>query len=589
MAVSALLLFAGAARAEGPAFDLVVQAPQPLRELLDRHLELGRFRAVADLDEAELARLITLADRDARELLATQGHFAPKITITREPAGAATPRPRLLVRVEPGEPARVTDVRITFEGDLAQSAEADAIAQREAVVAGWALPAGRVFTQAAWDDAKMQALQAVLARRYPAARIAATEADVDAAAGTARLAVRIDSGPLYRLGPVRVAGMSLYDPQLVERLSRLPPGSPFDRARLLDAQARLAASGWFDSAFLHVDPQTDPEAAVVQATVRESPLRKWVLGIGFTTDGGPRLSAEHTHNRVPWLGWRAITRAQAERRNPFLQADLTAPPEANGWHWTLLGRTEKLDDGERITQAQRLRLGRARAEDRFDRGFFVQLDRASSREPAALRLTDVETGDGSAVFAGVTWTGRWFDDLQAPTRGWGLGAEVGAGLTFGSRREPFQRTLVRGLAYQPLAEGRIQWRGEAAAVFARSEARIPATQLFRTGGATSVRGYAYQDIGVPLAGGQVGPGRLMMVGSAEWQRPLRREGLPTALESALFVDVGAVGDEPGDLLAKVGVGGGVRWKSPVGLLEVALAWGVQPRRVRLHFNAGFVF
>jgi translocation and assembly module TamA len=37
------------------------------------------------------------------------------------------------------------------------------------------------------------------------------------------------------------------------------------------------------------------------------------------------------------------------------------------------------------------------------------------------------------------------------------------------------------------------------------------------------------------------------------------------------------------------VGTGVRWRSPVGPVEAAIAYGVQAKRFRLHFSAGFVF
>ena len=57
----------------------------------------------------------------------------------------------------------------------------------------------------------------------------------------------------------------------------------------------------------------------------------------------------------------------------------------------------------------------------------------------------------------------------------------------------------------------------------------------------------------------------------------------------MFVDAGAVADRVNDLRPRVGVGTGVRWRSPVGPVEAALAWGVKARKLRLHFTAGFVF
>ena len=55
------------------SFDITVRAPGPVRELLEKHLELQRYRAVTDLEPAELARLMVLAESNARNLLGTLG------------------------------------------------------------------------------------------------------------------------------------------------------------------------------------------------------------------------------------------------------------------------------------------------------------------------------------------------------------------------------------------------------------------------------------------------------------------------------------------------------------------------------------
>jgi translocation and assembly module TamA len=483
----------------------------------------------------------------------------------------------------------VKQVGVEFEGDIATSTDPDAIAQRESIRSGWSLPPGQPFTGTGWDRAKSVATRELLAKRYPAGRISYSLADVDAATASARLGLRLDSGPVFHLGAMEVTGVERYDPVLVPRLARLPKGSVYDQERIVQAQLRLAGSGYYDSAFIFVDPASDPENAKVQVTVREAPLQKLVLGLGFTTDGGPRATVEHTYNKVPGIGWRAVTKLQAEQKNPYAQSEWTDIPDPAGWRWSVLGRLERLDDDRLVTYSQRFRVGRFRNEDRIDRNYYVQYERAHVSNPRGVELTAADTGSGTALSVNYIWTGRYFDNIQSPTQGHGYGFELGGGVTLEGRHDPFQRTVLRYLGFQPTGKSRLQLRAEAGAVFAPSGANIPATQLFRTGGDTTVRGYPYLDIGVPLPGGVIGFGRYLTVGSVEWQRPITHNGQPTTFEHTLFVDAGAVANEPSELRARVGVGTGVRWRSPVGPVEAAVAYGVETHKFRIHFTAGFVF
>ena len=574
-------------------FQVEFNAPKEISDLLQRNLELLRYRELADLDNVELQRLLVAAQGNTRELLATQGYFSPDVTVQLQPAPALTPAtPRhVLITVQPGPPTLVSEVLITFTGAIVE--DVTATRQRRAIRINWPLTEGRRFTQTAWDDAKTSAVRLLGAERYPVGQIVSSRADIDPDARTAHLSVTLDSGPVYRLGGLKIDGLEKYDRELVERLARLNPGAEYDRTQLLEAQQRLQDSGYFDAVFLSLDTQADPAAAPVVVTLREAKLKKIVLGVGISTDSGPRLSVEHTNHQLPVIGWRSVSKLLLDRDTRSIGTELTAQPDAQNWRWgtSVLFKNENAASVD--VRSQTLRAGRSQTGDRIDRNVYLQYERANT---TSLGL-DTQAQSISANYA---WTQRNFDSLPFPSRGYGLGIELGGGMTLGNQRDPFLRTQLHWLQVWSLGgaqedrvsaarAGRIALRAEGGAVIARDRAVLPGTQLFLTGGDASVRGYSFHAIGAAQSNGQMIPGRYLVNGSLEWQRPISVNGELTDWESTLFVDAGAVADKPSEFKAKVGIGAGVRWKSPVGPLQMDLAYGVAVKRVRLHLSVGFTF
>jgi translocation and assembly module TamA len=581
-----------AAASGAAAFTLQVRAPKEVRDYLEKHLELQRFRAFPDLQERELSRLLGAADANARELLATLGYFSPDIQIdlTKTPDDRRAPR-AIVVTVDPGERTTIKALDLRFQGDIETGPTTSRPEARAR--AAWSLNPGESFTQEAWDDAKKNSLRALQKRRYPTASLANSRADIDADTHQAALSATFDSGPAYRFGPLHLKGMKRYDAEGIKNIARLPTGAVYDETELLDAQQRLASSGYFDAVFLTLDPDAQqPGAAPVTAQVREAPLQKAIFGIGVSTDSGMRLSLDHTYNRLAWLGWRALTKLSFDREAKVLGTEWTALPGANGWRWVAGAQLQREATGDYQVNSTQWRFGRSQSTDHIDRNYALQYDSAVSQGPMA-------PPESTALSLNTGWTGRYFDSKTAPASGWGLAAEFGVGTTLRPERDPFVRALARGLYFQPLAKvtapdgssrrARIALRTEVGAVLARPGAQIPVTQLFLTGGDTTVRGYSLRSIGARTESDQLFGGRYLAVASAEWQRPLVFGGTVSDFESALFVDVGAVADRVADLHARVGVGAGLRWRSPVGPLQTDLAYGVQAKQLRLHLRLGFTF
>lgn len=597
---------AAIAESATPAFDLRVRAPATVQDTLERHLELQRFRHLPDLHANELQRLLGAADANARELLGTMGYFAPTITVelTETPDSPTAPR-AVVVTVEPGPPTQVARAEVLFSPGRTAAAEVTgnqppdaSTRQQQRVQRNWSLTPGQPFTQSAWDAAKNDGLRQLQARRHPTARIDKSRAEIDADKHEAHLSVTYEPGPAYRFGPLRVEGSQRYDPDGARRLARLPTGAVYDEAEMLDAQLRLASSGYYDAVFLTLDTEgTDPQAAPVVAQVREAKVQKLVFGPGFSTDSGARLSLEHIHNQMPGLGWRAVSKLAVDRETQQASSEWTDLPDDRGWRWFAGGELQRESTGDYDVNSSRLRAGRSKSTRHIDRNYFVQYDYANSQGLAANVQSPSDTSTALSVNYG--WTGRYFNSLTAPTRGHGIAVELGLGTTLRPERDPFVRTLVRWQSFVPAGRvtddagtgrnARLALRAEAGAVLARDGAQIPVTQLFITGGDTTVRGYGYRSIGARTDNGQLYGGRYLAVGSVEWQRPIVYKGQMTDWESTLFVDAGAVADKVGDLSPRVGVGAGVRWRSPVGPLQADLAYGIKTQELRLHLRLGFSF
>jgi translocation and assembly module TamA len=114
---------------------------------------------------------------------------------------------------------------------------------------------------------------------------------------------------------------------------------------------------------------------------------------------------------------------------------------------------------------------------------------------------------------------------------------------------------------------------------------LPPPQRFFTGGDESIRGHAFQSLGPRGPGGAVVGGSFLGVVSAELQRDLTRDwGL------AGFVDAGNAfeGTRLTATRLAVGVGLGLRWRSPIGPVKVDLAHplAIGPEDLRLHLRVG---
>jgi translocation and assembly module TamA len=575
-----------------------IEAPGALRALLERHLDLVRLTRPGsevrrdDIDDTEWARLIDAAPAQVRELLQTEGYFAPRVTIERAPRRAYNEPDHVKLGVEPGPRTQVSRLTLEVQGDLERAAAAgDAyaagvIAQLQAA---WPLPPGSDFRNADWSDAKAATLARLRAAGYANATWAGTGAAVDAEAHRVRLFLVADSGPLFRFGEMQIEGLVVHDVATVRHIADTSAGVPVTETLLLDFQERLQKAGLFEnvSVTLDADPARADHARVL-VRLTEAPLQVYTFGVGISANTGPRASVEHTWRRVFGRAVSGRNKIEWGEKRQFWEGEL-ATHARPGLYRNLLGGTiENLESTSDTVLSQRLRLGRAQDTQRIERLYFVEAER-SRRD--IVSPSPGSTGRINAVALSINYHGTWrdLDSIVLPTQGFTFAGEIGLGQARGTDAPTgtFGRAYGRLTGYLPFGRA---WYGqarlEAGQVFLKPGMIVPESQKWRAGGDDSVRGYGYRSLG-PIVNGALGSGTALYTASVEVARPIV-DSLPS-LWGAVFVDAGNAANSFTELKPAVGLGVGLRWRSPVGPLRIDWAWGRETRQGRLHFSVGIAF
>ncbi len=591
-----------------PDWRLEIKAPDDIRQLLSSYLDLARYRVEAQsaanapansaseaatlplmttttISRSELRRLVAAMPDQARDLIEAQGYFAATITTSVGDEVEGQPLVITLV-VDPGPKTRVTQVQLMFEGTLDVKADAGdkaALALETQLAEQWTLPVGSDFRQDEWAAAKNALLARLRAQGYPMASWSGAAATVDAQAHTAKLFVVADSGPAFRFSHVDIEGLKYHSASTILNVSPFTTGELVTEKELLDFQERIQKLDLFDNVFVTLTPdESQADAAVVSVQVREMLLQQATLGVGISSDTGPRVSAEHVHRHVFGTDWQSKLKLQLGQDDSSFESTFTSAPLKGRRRWTsALQLARELQSDDSVKTSEGARFGQLQEGDRLERTHYVEYIHAKVDNSSGDHVSDA-----SAVDATTQWTWRDVDNQLLPTKGIALTTTLALGQSFAriGGSGGFGRAYGKVVWYQPLPLG---WyattRAEVGQVLARGSVSVPDTLLFNAGGDNSVRGYDYNSLGIEKDGATVG-GRAMATGSIELAHVLSSR-MPSLLGAA-FVDTGAVSDHLSDLSFVKGLGVGLRWRSPVGPLRFDIARGVDANQWRVHFSVG---
>lgn len=509
---------------------------------------------------------------EAGEILATEGYFSPTLEFSRDDAG------ELRLRIDPGERTLIASVDLTVDGPVAAKT-------RDALVAGWRLPVGQPFRQADWNTAKQQLLGELLAVEHADARLVDSRAEIDSEARQAALQARYEAGPRYRFGALAISGLHRYTPALIDRYNRnVRPGEPYRADALQALTGVLQSTPYFSSVQAELDTaaaeiDADGNAvAPVRLSVRERPGHRAGFGAGLSSNTGARVEANYNTPNLFNQAWEFDSGLRLEQKRQTAYADVLLPPDG-GQRRHSLGIVYETSDIEKL-ETERHALGIQSVQQRgsVEQRLSLNWQRERRTPEGAERVTS------RALVPNVMWTWRQLDNPLDPRRGVVVQLNVGGGAKAALSDQNFLRLHLRGNLYLPLgARDTLALRGELGRTFADARLRIPQDYLFRTGGTGSVRGYAYQSLGVREGEATVG-GRYLAVASAEYTHWLTADwGV------AAFVDAGDAVDSLADARLAVGYGLGARWRSPAGPIGADLAYGQRERRLHLHFSLAIPF
>jgi translocation and assembly module TamA len=547
---------------------------KPANKALKANIE-GYIGSLGERDEEALLRFSRGAEEQARKAAQALGYYQAQIDTEVKPPTDKDKSPQLIIRVEPGEPVRLRNVTVRIEGP-ATELKAFRIPNSSALRAGEPLNHGH------YEDAKR--LIQNQASRYGFFRGQFTQQQlaVDPQAGVADIDLVYQSGPRYRLGAVTFSGDSPLDDDLLQRMVSFKPGTPYDSQLIAELNNDLQSSGYFEG--VRVDAA--PTAAVaedipvaVQLEIRKP--RTMGLGLGFSTDVGPRGKANWTRHWVNpqghSYGWE--TELSAPRQNVGLWYDVPLDPPLTD-KLRFAGGYQNEEIAGTDTLSKLLTVG-PEWHSKLPSGWQRVISLKYQREE--YKLGD-DSGLSNLLMPGVSFSYLRSDNRIDPHNGYRLQFDLQAakeGL-LSDTNLLHGNVLLKGLT--TLGENhrflaRVQFGGSATNGYQNN---IPPSLRFFAGGDQSVRGYDYQSLSPKNSDGDRIGGRYMVAGSAEYQYSLTEKW-----RVATFIDQGNSFNSLELPSLKTGVGFGVRWVSPVGPLRLDLAKALDDDGgIRLHFSMG---
>ena len=559
-----------------PKFPVKIETKNSeVKSMLEEYLPLITQQQDEELDKEQVGFLAEEAPDNVKTMLKTTGYFNGSVNV-QDNGSSYT------VAVNPGPRTKIDNVSVAILGDILSD---DNLAEYyQKAMANWQQPVGEYFDQDGWSGSKTSVLSAVTRKKYPLAKLSNSQATVNPNNNTADLNVTVESNrPIY-FGDFEITGTRRYPDNVVAGLARFKPGAPYDLDLLLDFQQALEQNGHYSGASVQADfDRLQGDRVPVKVNVTEVKRHKLETGIRYDSEYGLGGRIGYDYYNLFNKGYIGSVVWDMDKYETTLAAGISQPRNSEGKYWTT--NTSYNRSTTQNLEKRALTSGIWRVRDR--NGIESRLGIEFITEDRKVPDTNYDLGRSHATMLTASWKRQNIETELRPENGYYLDGKIGATLgNFLSSTTMARATARAGYFYTPENKklGTFIVRGQAGYVYAREGEDVPSSLMFRTGGASSVRGYELDSIGLAGPNNSVLPDRALLVGSLEYQFPITK-----SVSGAVFHDVGDAAGNFKRMSMKHGTGLGVRWFSPVAPFSFDVAYGHQDKKLRWHISLGTRF
>ena len=511
-----------------------------------------------------IRHLHSRADEEIRRALQPYGYYRPIIQSELVTASTWTAR----YRIDPGPPILVDSVLVVVTGDGAKDAK------YQKLIRDFPLHKGSVLLHPTYEAAK-RAFETVAAEGgYLDASFTESQIYVDLERYADSVTVRFDTGLRHYFGDVAF-DHDVLQRDLLVRFATFRRGDVFDFRKLLELQTDLSTTGYFTK--VEVNPAEETVGhTVVPIDVSLAPAKKlrFTGGVGYGTDEGARVRLLTELRRLNRAGHHARIDLQYGLKDKRALGQYLIPwPNPRTDVLTLYSGYQ--DQTTVTAHSKVMQVGVT--ESRLLGKWRVVPGLGYRRENFEVGL---DSGVVRTLIPENTWSRVRTDDALYTRNGDRLQLQIrGAQAGILSDVSFFQGRLNGKVIHAIGPRSRGLARLELGAMTSGEFRSLPPSLRFFAGGSNSVRGYSYNSLGPRDEADHVIGGPYLVTASLEADHIffMDRYGL------AVFADAGNALNSL-SLHLKKGVGVGLRWVSPVGLVRADLGWGLDRKGTPLNVH-----
>lgn len=509
------------------------------------------------------------ADTEIARALQTFGYYSPDIEKSLSFDSECW---RAEFDIAPGEPVRLREVHIEITGE-----GKDDPAFQELIARTPLIKTSRLDHQL-YETFKSKLEASAAERGYFNAAFEKAEVRVTRDNKTADVNLILRTGPRFNFGVISFHNAPLTD-ELMDRYLPFNEGDPYEATGIGALYQSLYSSDYFEDVIVDTSvKETDHTVPVDIRLIPTDPARTRV-GLGFSTDIGPKFSVSHNNRLLNEHGHRleGSLSVAPVRKELGLAYRIPRQEHRDGWNTVYGALTdEKTDTSDSTRSTVGFRQVVPRKAGWIETRFIEIVD-------SKFEIAD-ERNDNFSVVPGVGWSHRSSSTSSRPPSGHHLDLEFsGTTEAFGSTVD-YAHVVLKGKIIRPLWGGaRVISRTRLGATFSNHFDRLPPTVRFFSGGDDRVRGFEFKSLGPANEDGEVIGGNRVLEVSLEIDQLVREKWA-----IAIFADAGnaTLNTYGSDLETAAGIG--VRWYSPLGPLRADLAVPVNSEEsgVRLHISFG---